>query len=289
MVANVLAVVGLFLAEGGSSVAGPGSPSLARTAAQATLAEGNRRLKDGDVAGAIADYRRAQGLYPPAAGKIEFNIAKAEETRGDEPAAAAAFDRFLSQALEIPPAYREEARDELRRLSAALGALRLAEKRPGYEVLVDGREHGKTPLDRDVWVRPGRHVITLEQDNRVLFRDEVTVESGATVQITVTIRHPDAAETPSRTPVPAIALSNPSSSATAPPPLPRLAALPTPDGPGPERMAATTSDDGRAPVWKRWWFWTAAGAVVAGSATLLILSSRDSCPSSYSCSKPFTP
>src|SRR5262249_4924632 len=156
------------------AVSGDGAATAAaRAAAQAALADGNRHLKERDFAGAIADYRRAQAAYPPAASKIEFNIAKAQQARGNEPAAAAAFDRLPSQSLEIPPEYREEARNELHRLSAALGALRLSEKRPGYEVLVDGREQGKTPLERDVWVRPGRHVITLEQDNHVLFRDDV--------------------------------------------------------------------------------------------------------------------
>jgi tetratricopeptide (TPR) repeat protein len=301
MITNVLVLLGLVLGEGAGPpaaraaaappVAGPASPSSssgdsssssARTAAKAALAEGNRRLKDGDVAGAIADYRRAQAVYPPAADKLEFNIAKAEEARGDEPAAAAAFDRFLSQSLEIPPEYREEARNELRRLSGALGALRLAEKRPGYEVLVDGRQQGKTPLDRDVWVRPGHHVITLEQDDRVLFRDDVTVASGATLQITVTLRQPDDAADAARTPRPAIALANPAPAAAAQPAA--LVALPTPAAPDVhEDVNAKTSDDRSAPLWKRWWFWAAAGAVLAAGGTLLVLETRDGCPSGYTC------
>lgn len=300
MMTKVLVLLGLILGEGtgspttraaappeGAGVASPSpssadsSSASARTAAQAALAEGNRRLKDGDVAGAIGDYRRAQAVYPPAADKIEFNIAKAEEARGDEPAAAAAFDRFLAQALEIPPDYREEARNELRRLSAALGALRLAEKRPGYDVLVDGREHGKTPLDGNVWVRPGHHVITLEQDNRVLFRDDVTVASGATVQITVTIRQPDNSGDRTRTPGPAIALANPAPAAAVRPPA--LVTVPGPASDVHEDVNARASDHDRAPFWKRWWFWAAAGAVVAVGGTLLVIETRDTCPSGYMC------
>ena len=287
MVASFIVFLGLALGAAGDARPAPAAATAtatddssakaasARRAAQAALAAGNARMKERDFAGAIAEYRRAQTIYPPAAPKLEFNIAKAEEARGDEPAAAAAFDRFLSQSLEIPPDYREEARNELRRLSAALGALRLSEKRPGFEVLVDGREHGKTPLERDVWVRPGRHIITLEQDNRVLFRDDVEVSSGVTLQITVTIRHTDAPASPPAppptAPKPALALAAPSP----PPSQPPLVARTTPD--------AGSADQTSAPVWKRWWFWAAAGAVVAAGTTILILSTRDTCPDGFTC------
>jgi PEGA domain len=252
------------------------SSAAARTAAQSALADGNRRLKEGDVAGAIENYRRAQIFYPPAAGKIEFNIAKAEETRGDEPAAAEAFERFLSQALEIPAEYRDEARNELRRLSAALGALKLAEQRPGYEVLVDGREHGKTPLQGDLWVRPGHHVITLEQDDHVLFRDDVDVDGGGTVHVTVTIRYTGIAKNGASPALPAGALMTPPPRAPMPPP-PLAVSAPFAPRESPAR------DDVSSPLWKRWWFWTAAGALVVGGAAILILSTGDKCPSGVMC------
>jgi len=239
----------------------PEGPVDARSAAQAALALGNKRLKDGDVAGAIEEYRRAQTIYPPSAAKLEFNIAKAEETRGDEPAAAAAYERFLSQALEIPPEYREEARNELHRLAAALGSLRLDGQRPGYAVVVDGQVQGRTPLPGDVWVRPGHHVLTLEEDNHVMFRDDVDVNSGATVEITVTIHHPrpDGAPTVVTTAVP-----------PAPAPAPLLPA----NG---ERPAARAQDEDRS-IFTRWWFWAAAAAVVAGGTTAILLGTRSDCP-----------
>ena len=269
MIAHVLVFVGLLLAEGAASpapvappepAADPPAASVApprdsRAEAQASLVEGNTRLKDGDVEGALAAYRHAQEMYPPAAAKLEFNIAKAEETRGHEPAAAAAFERFLSQSLEIPPEYREEARNELHRLAAALGSLRLTEARPGFAVVVDGQVRGKTPLDGDVWVRPGHHVLTLEEDDHVMFRDDVDVSGGATVQITVTIHPPQA-------PPPVVA--------TAPPPPPLLAA------PGSAPPAPAADED--RPLWSRWWFWAAAGAVVAAGTTAVILGTRSDCP-----------
>jgi len=237
----------------------PEGPVDAKTEAQAALALGNRRLKEGDVAGAIEEYRRAQTIYPPSASKLEFNIAKAEETRGDQPAAAAAYERFLSQALEIPPEYREEARNELHRLAAALGSLRLDEKRPGYAVVIDGQVQGKTPLPGDVWVRPGHHTLTLEEDNHVLFRDDVDVSSGATVEITVTIHHPD---------------GHPKVVTTAPPPPVSPAPLLPPGG----DVSQTHAQNDDRSILSHWWFWAAAGAVVAAGTTAIILSTRSDCP-----------
>jgi len=267
MIAHVLVFFSLALAGAAPPAATapaeatPEGPADAKTEAQAALALGNKRLKDGDVAGAIEEYRRAQIIYPPSAAKLEFNIAKAEETRGDEPAAAAAFERFLSQALEIPPEYREEARNELHRLAAALGSLRLDEKRPGYAVVVDGQVQGKTPLPGDVWVRPGHHVLTLEEDSHIMFRDDVDVSSGATVEITVRIRHPGSEGT---TKVVTTAL---------PPPETPAPLLPANGDPS----RARAREDDRS-IFTRWWFWAAAAAVVAGGTTAVLLSTRSDCP-----------
>lgn len=277
MIAHVLIFLGLALAgadrppalAGPPAATEPAAPQTApaegpadpKTAAQAALALGNKRLKEGDVAGAIEEYRRAQTIYPLSAAKLEFNIAKAEETRGDEPAAAAAFERFLSQSLEIPPEYREEARNELHRLAAALGSLRLDEKRPGYAVVVDGQVQGKTPLPGDVWVRPGHHVLTLEEDDHVMFRDDVDVSSGATVEITVRIRHPRADGSAKVV----------------------TTAVPPPETPAPllpangDLSQSHVRDDDRS-IFSRWWFWAAAGAVVAAGTTAILLSTRSDCP-----------
>jgi hypothetical protein len=42
-------------------------------------------------------------------------------------------------------------------------------------------------------------------------------------------------------------------------------------------------DQTSSPIWKRWWFWAAAGAVIAAGTTILILSTRDKCPDGFTC------
>jgi hypothetical protein len=277
-----LLLLGLFFSEGQLPAAGSrpaGSTAVAapeagdggaRVAAREALAEGNRRLKAGDVAAAVEAYLRAQTLYPPAAAKIEFNIGKAEETRGDTVAAAAAFERFLAKAQDSPADFRKEARDELARLSAGLGTVQVDQTRVGLSVVIDGQARAQTPVDRGLWVRPGRHVLTLEEGDRVLFRDSVEVTAGATVRVNATLAATDA-ETAKPAPPP-LALAAPS-----PPPPPLVTAPAEPPPPA----AATEPED--RPLWKRWWFWTGLAAVaLAGTATVLILHARD-CPSGEVC------
>jgi hypothetical protein len=245
----------------------------AHAAAQAALSAGNRRFKAGDFAGALAEYQSAKSLYPEGAAKVEFNIAKAEEALGHDDAAAEAFERFL----ELPPTnlvtaladYREEASAALQRLSAGLGSVRLVCSREGLGVLVDEQARGKTPLPSLVRVRPGPHRVVLQDRNgERVFKEEIAVAAGDTVQVIVELE-------PTRKPEP----------------LPLPPAPPPVDGPNPEpgiRLGPIAADGAEArPVWKRWWFWTAAGAVLAAGVTTLALtlgsSTEASCPAGVTC------
>lgn len=273
-------LLGLFWAEGVSPPSAAGasevdSPDQGHAAAQEALADGNRRLKSGDADGALEEYRRAQKLHPPAAVKIEFNVAKAEEARGDEPAAAAAFERALAQAGALSPEYRDEAREALRRLAAALGDVQLVQPRPGLLILIDGQQRGTTPVDGGLWVRPGRHVVILEDDHREAFRDSIEIIGGGTVRITVPL--PAGPASPGGPPRSISVLAVPAG-ATVDPSHPAHSMLASHDGgrvPG--------ADDQPRPVWKRWWFWTAVGAVAATGVAVWALSSRSDCPDHARC------
>lgn len=248
---------------------GAAAPADARRAAQAVLAAGNQSLKSGDVAGAIADYRRAQTIYPPAAAKIEFNIAKAEQERHNQVAAAAAFDRFLSQSPDSPAEFHDEARAELGRLAEVLGALRLAEKRPGLLVEIDGQVQGTTPVEGRLWVHPGRRVVTVKDGGRITFRETIDVSVGATVALDVSIQT-RAAPAPERN------LANGTLRAD------YLRLVPTPRPALGEGLPGPPAGPMGRPIWKKWWFWTAGAAVLAGTAAaILILADR--CPAHTDC------
>jgi hypothetical protein len=231
-----------------------------RAAAQALLDEGNLRFKARDFDAALIRYRRAQAVYPAAAGKVEFNIAKAERARGNEPAAAVAFARFLRLAPATDEKYRAEAAAVLRDLAAVLGTLRVEAPRPGLAVVVGGQAQGTTPIDDGIPLRAGHYVVMLEESGRVVFSADVEVRSGATVRVAmVDVTRP----------------VDPSGKHTGSAAGTTLAAL---GG----MTVPSAADPARRPMWKRWWVWAAGAAVVAGAvATILIM--RSSCPAGVEC------
>jgi hypothetical protein len=246
----------------------------ARSAAQAALIDGNHRLTAGDVQGALAEYRRAQSLFPEAAAKVEFNIGKAELSRGGEPEAAAAFERFLALSPRSPAEFRAEASQAMARLTAALAAVRVAPGRPGVLVRIDGQERGTTPIERTLWLRPGRHAVTMEEAGRVVHEREIDALAGAAMELTVAA------------PPPVVASSDLSASLRIESPAPLLGLGAGGSGAG-ERDHAPPADApaSERPLWKRWWVWAAAAAVVAGTAAVIwtVQSGGDDCPSGFVC------
>jgi tetratricopeptide (TPR) repeat protein len=238
-------------------------------AAVAALAEGNQLFKRGDFAGALTAYRRAQAIYPASAAKVEFNVGKAQEALKHHAAAADAFDRFLSVSPAAPsPEYCDEASAALARVSASLGKLRLTAPRDGLAIRIDGDARGATPLERPLWLAAGHHAVALQDGDRVVFRREFDVQVGAIAEVAM------AAE-PAPERAPRIAEVTPAST---------------------EARIDLRHDAGEPkdhpPVWRKWWFWTGAGAAVAaGVVTTLLLSrgSEGSCTAGFTCVRVMPP
>jgi hypothetical protein len=258
---------------------GNGQPNVAvspvaRADARAALAEGNRLFKGGDLAGALIAYRRAQAIYPAAAGKVDFNIGKVEEALRHEDAAAEAFERFLAQSpASTSPEFREEASAALARLSPALGRVNLLAAPEGLSIMVDGEARGRTPLAAPLWLRAGRHALSLQDGERVTFKDEIEVRAGDTAQVALAAAPPPIVIDTTAAAAPVITTAD----RVAPGSMVGLDLRPVaPADAAPSR-----------PVWKRWWFWSGVGAAVAaGVVTSVLLSGRwtgDPCPPNVSC------
>lgn len=238
----------------------------ARGAALAALAEGNRLLNTGKIAEALLSYRRAQSLYPEAAGKVEFNIGKAEAARQDDVAAVSAFERFLALAPAVDAAgYRAEATAELERLLAGLGSLQVKAPRDGLTIAVDGLVVGKTPLANAIRLHPGRHVVTLEESTRVAFRQEVEVQRGETLAVVMAHESSPTAASGAAPERRSLALAEP---------LPPRAQAPMLSIPPPPADASSAE----RPLWRRWWFWAAAITAVAAGTVAVYALTRSDCP-----------
>ena len=144
--------------------------------------------------------------------------------------------------------YRPALEKSLQTIRAHLGSVEIWGSPGGAEVLLNGKSVGKLPATGPVRVEVGHVAYTVRADGYVEATGTMDVKSGDSLRENVAL-----IEAPQpRPPVSAVP------ALTAPPPgseegNPSLVRQ------GPPADEATDS-----PVYTRWWFWTAIGAVVAG-------------------------
>lgn len=126
------------------------------------------------------------------------------------------------------------AKHRLEVLGRGLGSLTVSCASRDALVSLDGRPAGKTPLAHRIYGKPGAVRLTVEKAGHEPFARELTLLAGKHQLVVVELRV----------------------KVTAPPD-------------GPTSMPAAPPS---RPFYKRWWFWTAVGVVVAGSAAAIVAS-----------------
>jgi len=221
-----------------------------RAAAQGLQAEGLRLLEAGDAAGALQKFGAAYALVPSP--KVVFNLGRAHAELGQGPEAYRCFDQFLAEATNVPPESRAEAELMRSQLRARLALVEVAGP-PAAVLSVDGHRVATLPLPRAVAVEPGTRALRVDADGQPVIDKRLELTPGSTLRLVV--------EVAPRPP---------------PPPPPMLVApavAPVVERPSPLR---------------RWWFWTAAGVVVAAGAVGLAaalggFSRGGECPPGFRC------
>jgi hypothetical protein len=234
-----VAALALVVLASRAAVAQPSAEARAR--ASALQAEGHRLLMQNENGAALERFEAAYALV--ASPKVLFNMGRAHERLGHHPEAFDCFDRFLTDARDVPPESRaqaERSRAELRARVALVEIMAPA----GAQLWVDGRTVGHTPLPRTLPLLPGVRVFRLERDGSVLTEKAVPVAAGAVTRFVLDI----AAAAPVVQPLP-----------------PRLLPTQTP-APAPTVVTRPAVEEPR-PVYTRWWFWTTLGVVVAAAVT----------------------
>jgi hypothetical protein len=244
-----LAVALLMLAWSGSALA---EPADAKTQAEAKVVEALRLFQRGDSYGSLDRLIEAQSLFPSP--KLQFNFGVVYRSLGRDVEALEAFEAFLINPADAPALRTTEAQREVAELRSRVAFIEVASDTDGAEVYVDGRSYGKTPLGESIAVAPGPHQVLIEKEGVPLpYTDRIETRVGSRVRVQA--------------------------------PLARLAqkfALQVRDAePKAWNDRVRLKDEGRAeppkpPVYRRWWFWTGAVVVVAGTVTFGILASRPS-------------
>ena len=238
--AVVVAVLGLVAATQARAQAedgGAGAPP-SREQAQQLLQQGNELFRADRFADALHAYREAQRVFPSP--KLFFNIAACEESLGRRAQAMSNLFAFVKQAVDADPLVRTEAERRMAHLATTLAAVDVSRLPPNAKIAVDAEAVGLTPLDRPLWLEPGPHRVSVDRPGRPLWVTTVDGRAGALSTLE----------------------------------LPQLESLPAPKPaePGPSGPTSLTGPAPEASFLRRtWWIWTAAGVVVAGATTLLVI------------------
>jgi hypothetical protein len=237
-----LATAAAAVARARPAAAAPRNPPDAlsgadKAAALAATREGNRLLDAGKPEEALAKFREAHRLV--GGDKLRFNMGQAlRAIPGREVEAFTEFDTFLARVPSAPANLVEEAATERRTLGATLGFITV-DAPAEATVIVDGQAAGKAPLPQAIVVRPGAHRLRIEKTGFRPVADDVTVGAGQRVPRAFTLD-----------PIPVAV---------------------RPEGAGDEAaidLRAPPAGDAAAAspgLLGRWWFWTAAGVVVAAA------------------------
>lgn len=230
------------------SKAGAGGDAVSRAEADRLGKEGERLLEKHDAQAAIDPLARAYGLTSNPRFLLPLGLAYAEADRPLD--ALDALGRFLKDSPSVPDAKRKEIGAKFAVMLDQVAALvTLESTRQNAPVKVDGRPLGTTPIQTPLRMMPGKHEIVMQpaptdpsSGSRVVI--EVKPGERRTVKL-----EPGA---PSRFLDPQAHSTLPASEETA-----MSGAL----SPLPSTRAGS-----EAPIYSKWWFWTAIGS---GAATVL--------------------
>jgi hypothetical protein len=188
-------------------------PDLAT--AKKRYAEGERKFKASDFAGALADFLAANEIK--SAPQSERYIGLCEDSLGHLPEAASWFDKFLAHVPDKMAAQGEEIRKRDAEIKAYPGKVHIESNPPGATVTVDGKPQ-PAPTPTDVVLTPGTHTVAFAEQGRLPAEKQVDVAFASLQTLTADLDSapPPAPPAPAPAPAPIVAAPLP----VAPPPPP---------------------------------------------------------------------
>ncbi len=181
------------------------------TAAKKHYAEGEKKFKAGDFAGALVEFNAANDIKPTP--HAERYIGLSEDSLGHYAAAVDWYDKFLAHVPEKLASQGDEIRKREGEIKAMPGKVHVDSTPAGAAVTVDDKPQASpTPLDVDL--APGPHVLKLTATGRNPATKNVDVAFASSQTVSVELE-----EAPPPPPAPvAAAAPAPAPAAPTPPP-----------------------------------------------------------------------
>jgi tetratricopeptide (TPR) repeat protein len=135
---------------------------------------------------ALRGFELAERLLPSP--ELAFNIARAHEELGEIEAAVEHYERYVAARGDASDVGSVQARIaalrgslEQRPVRAIETAALRIDAEPGAEIKLDGSLVGVAPIDRIVWIEPGKHLLEAELAGHAPYRGEIDAPAGSMV------------------------------------------------------------------------------------------------------------
>jgi hypothetical protein len=187
-------------------------------AAKKHYADGEKKYKAGDAAGALADFKEANDIKPTP--HVERYLGLCEDSLGHYIAAADWYDKFLAHVPDKLASQGDEIRKRDAEIKAMHGKVHIESNPLAASVTIDDKtEAAATPTDVDL--APGPHTVKLTAPGRLPTTKSIDVGFASTQTVTA-----DLDPEPPAPPPPPVAVAAPapvpaSTPAAPPPPEPR--------------------------------------------------------------------
>jgi tetratricopeptide (TPR) repeat protein len=178
IVSCLLALLSTAAAPASAQAPAQGDPP-AREASR-HFQRGVELYNEGDIRGALVEFKRAYVLLPRAT--VLYNIGQAEFQLQEYASALRTLERFLA---DTGPnvAHRDEVQQTVEILRGRVGTVALTSDHSGCEVTIDDQPAGLTPLAQPVLVAIGRRKVALQCAGSPRVTRDVEVAAGQTVRL----------------------------------------------------------------------------------------------------------
>jgi hypothetical protein len=198
------------------AAAAAAKPDLA--AAKKHYGDGDKKFKDGDYAGALAEFTQANDIKSTP--QAERYLGMSEDALRHFQAAADWYDKFLAHAPEKMGAQADEIKKRVAEIKAMPGKVHIESNPVGASVSVDDKPQA-APTPADVELAPGPHKIKLTSQGRLPAEKQVDVAFASTQTVSADLDPESSSAPPSAVAAAPLAPAPAAPPPPPPPPAPR--------------------------------------------------------------------